>query len=64
MFERAKLQGLTSMEKKYQNKIKHINKQMGNTHRIDCQNTIHEYEKRLNTAYEKHCASITNKSLI
>jgi hypothetical protein len=58
MLERAKLQGLASMEKKYQDKIKHVSKQMGNTHRIDCQNTAHEYEKRLNTAYEKHRASM------
>ena len=58
MLERAKLQGLASMEKKYQDKIKHVNKQMGNTHRIDCQKTTHAYEKRLNTAYEKHRASM------
>jgi hypothetical protein len=58
MLERAKLQGLASMEKKYQDKIKHVNKQMGDTHFIDCQNTTHEYEKRLNTAYEKHRTSM------
>jgi hypothetical protein len=58
MLEREKLQELASTEKKYLDKIKHVNKQMGNTHRIDCQNTAHEYEKRLNTAYEEHHASI------
>jgi hypothetical protein len=42
MLERAKLQGLALMEKKYQDKIKHVNKLMGNTHRITCQNTAHE----------------------
>jgi predicted phage-related endonuclease len=46
MLERAKFQGLALMEKRYQDKIKHVDKQMGNTHRIDCQNTAHEYEKR------------------
>jgi hypothetical protein len=62
MLERAKLWGLATMEKKYQDKIKHINKPMGNTHSIDCQNTTHEYKKRLNTAYEKDPAS-TNKQI-
>jgi ubiquitin C-terminal hydrolase len=57
MLERAKLQGLATMKKKYKDKIKHINKPMGNTHRIDCQNTTHEYKKRLNTEYEKDRAS-------
>jgi hypothetical protein len=61
MLERAKLQGLATMEKKYQDKIKHVNKQMGNTHRIDCQNTTHEYEKKLNVAYEKHRASMNEQ---
>jgi predicted phage tail protein len=61
MLERAKLQGLALMEKKYQDKIKHINKQMGNTHRIDCQNSAHEYEKRLTRAYDKHRASMNEQ---
>jgi small-conductance mechanosensitive channel len=61
MLERAKHHGLASMEKKYQDKIKDVNKQMGNTHRIDCQNTTHAYEKRLNTAYEKHRASMNEQ---
>jgi hypothetical protein len=42
MLARAKHQGLASMEKKHQEKIKHVNKQMGNSHHIDCQNMTHE----------------------
>ena len=61
MLERAKLHGLAMMEKKYQDKIKHVNKQMGNTHRIECQNLTHEYEKRLDTAYAKHRDSMNEQ---
>jgi vacuolar-type H+-ATPase subunit H len=61
MLERAKLQGLALMEKKYQDKIKQVNKLMGNTHRITCQNTAHEYEKRLTTSYDKHRASMNKQ---